>query len=106
MPINGNNMHGQPPLAERIADYDRRVNGGLEVRIDNALADLKIELLKAMTEPRSMASAHEGHSMIREELDELWDHVKADTGQGADARKEALQVAAMGLRYALDVTGL
>lgn len=92
MPIQGNNMHGG--------------NRELELRIDNALAGLKAELYSAMTKHRSMASAHEGHSVIREELDELWDHVKVDTGDTIDARKEALQVAAMGLRYALDVTGL
>lgn len=90
MPIQGNNMNGDQ----------------LARRIDQVLGLLRGELLSAMSKHRSMASAHEGHSVIREELDELWDHVKADTGQGADARKEALQVAAMGVRYALDVTGL
>lgn len=74
-------------------------------RIDEALEELREELGRAMTKHRSMASAHEGHSVIREELEELWDHVKADTGHTEEARKEALQVAAMGLRYALDVCG-
>lgn len=74
-------------------------------RAEAMLLGLRDELAKAMSKHRSMASAHEGHSVIREELEELWDHVKADTGHTEEARKEALQVAAMGLRYALDVCG-
>lgn len=76
-----------------------------EYRIDKALGLLREELLRAMTKHAPMHSAHEGHSVIREELDELWDHVKVDTGHTAEARKEAMQVAAMGLRYALDICG-
>lgn len=57
----------------------------------------------AMTRHAPMHSPHEGHSVIREELDELWEHVRADTGRTAAARKEAIQIAAMGLRYALDL---
>jgi hypothetical protein len=59
----------------------------------------------AITRHAPMNSPHEGHSVIREELDELWDHVRADTGRSTDARKEAIQIAAMGLRYALDLCG-
>lgn len=78
---------------------------GLEPRLDAALAQVKTELLRAMTKHPPMHSAHEGHSVIREELDELWDHVKLDSGDGHEAKKEALQIAAMGLRYALDICG-
>lgn len=54
--------------------------------------------------PGDFHSAHEGHSVIREELDELWDEVKRDGG-GRDlaAFKEALQVAAMAVRYATEL---
>lgn len=65
--------------------------------------ELSEALDAAMTRHAPMHSPHEGHSVIREELDELWEHVRADTGRGADARKEAIQIAAMGLRYALDL---
>lgn len=75
----------------------------LENRIDRALAQLRTELLKAMKKHPPMATAHHGYAVILEELDELWDHVKADTGQTEEARKEAMQIAAMGLRYSLDV---
>jgi hypothetical protein len=66
--------------------------------------ELKQAFNEALTKHRSMYSPHEGYSVILEELDELWDHVKADTGHTTEARKEALQVASMGLRYALDLT--
>lgn len=50
-----------------------------------------------------MHSPHEGWSVIFEELEELRDHVRADTGRSADARREAIQIAAMGLRYVLNL---
>lgn len=53
--------------------------------------------------PRLAASAHEQYSVIHEELDELWDHVKADTGYTDEAMKEAIQVAAMAVRYVLEL---
>lgn len=67
--------------------------------------ELSDALDKAMSKHPAMHSPHEGHSVIREELDELWEHVRADTGRSADARREAVQIAAMGLRYALDLCG-
>lgn len=60
------------------------------------------ELRRAMTRFAPFNSPHEGWAVIREELDELWEHVKANTGKGPEARTEAIQIAAMALRYALD----
>lgn len=65
--------------------------------------ELSDALDEAMTKWPPMHSPHEGHGVILEELDELWDHVKADTGRSPEARREAIQIAAMGLRYALDL---
>lgn len=66
--------------------------------------ELADELDHAMTKHPAMHSPHEGHSVIREELDpELWSHVCHDTGRSPEARHEALQVAAMALRYILDL---
>ncbi len=61
------------------------------------------ELERAVEKFGPMASPHEGWAVIREELDELWEHVKANTGRGPEARKEAIQVAAMALRYVFDL---
>jgi hypothetical protein len=66
--------------------------------------ELADELDRAMTKHPPMHSPHEGFSVIREELDpELWAQVCADTGRSPEARHEALQVAAMALRYILDL---
>ncbi len=66
--------------------------------------ELSDELHHAMMTYAPMHSPHEGHSVIREELDkELWEHVCNDTGRSAGARHEALQVAAMALRYIIDL---
>ncbi len=62
------------------------------------------ELQRAELKHPPMHSPHEGYAVIREEVDELWDHVKVDTGRTPDARHEAIQIAAMGARYALNLT--
>lgn len=62
------------------------------------------ELLRAMELHPPMHSPHEGHSVIREELDpELWAHVTGDTGRSADAAKEVIQLGAMAARYVYDL---
>lgn len=96
-------MSNDPLLQLELEEDKMLVDDPLYDRIEDALHGLREELHKAMTKHAPMHSAHEGHSVIREELDELWEHVRADTGHTPAARKEALQVAAMGLRYALDV---
>lgn len=46
-------------------------------------------------------SAHEGYAILREEVDELWDHVKVNQKKrDLDAmRAEAIQVAAMAIKF-------
>lgn len=62
------------------------------------------ELGRAVKAHGSMQSSHEGYAVILEELDELWEHVKTkDGGYNQYARKEAIQVAAMAMRYVLDL---
>lgn len=50
-------------------------------------------------------SAHEGYAVILEELDELWEEVRKKRLQRDNRKmlKEAIQVAAMGLRFAVDI---
>lgn len=64
-----------------------------------ALIDVLAEVRRAESKFPGFHSAHEGHSIIREELDELWEHVRANTGYSPEAYTEAKQIAAMGLRY-------
>jgi len=73
--------------------------------IDRVLADLRAEVRRALEQHRPMQSAHCGYAVILEELDELWDEVKGNRGSENSARVEALQVAAMGVRYIIDITG-
>jgi hypothetical protein len=61
------------------------------------------ELDRAMDLHGPMAGPHEGYAVILEELDELWDLVKANRGRSPEAREEAIQIAAMALRYVRDV---
>lgn len=72
-------------------------------RLDVILDWIRQEVIAASDKHAPMHSAHEGHSVLREEVEELWDHVKADTGYSPAAFNEARQVAAMGIRYILDL---
>lgn len=71
------------------------------------------ELVKARERFADMSSAHEGAAVIQEEFEELWDTVKAHkvfhrthkirSDDAAKMRKEAIQVAAMAIRFITDV---
>jgi len=67
------------------------------------LALIDAELERATTKFDRFNSAHEGWAIIREELDELWEHVKGNTGTDEAAMTEALQIATMALRYIYDL---
>jgi hypothetical protein len=71
------------------------------------LRDVIEELDKALRKHPKFNSAHEGWAVIREEVDELWDEVKVRPAKRRrdKMRKEAIQVAAMALRFALEVCG-
>jgi glutamyl-tRNA reductase len=71
------------------------------------LRDVGTELDKALRKHPKFNSAHEGWAVIREELDELWEEVRVRQAKRRPKkmRKEALQVAAMALRFALEITG-
>lgn len=51
------------------------------------------------------ANAHCGYAVILEELDELWDEIKKRHGERdlERMRREACQVAAMALRFMVDL---
>ena len=71
--------------------------------LERLAAEVVEEIRKAEALHAPMHSPHEGWSVIWEELEELREHVRADTGRSLSARKEALQIAAMGMRYALNL---
>lgn len=69
-----------------------------------ALEQVIEELRRAVSHHAPLNSPHEGYAVILEELDELWDEVKPNRGRTAAARCEAVQVAAMALRYIAELT--
>lgn len=64
-----------------------------------------MECEKAMSRFQAFNSGHEGWAVIKEELDELWERVRANQGYDDLARQEAVQIGAMALRYIYDLTG-
>lgn len=71
---------------------------------DRAVADAVLaELRRARARFPAMASAHEGYAVILEELDELWDEVKCSRCKLDTMGGEAIQVAAMAIRFVTDV---
>lgn len=79
--------------------YSRRMQA-----VDEALAKVRAEIERAVRKHRPMNSPHEAYAVIQEEVDELWDDVKADKGREECAMKEAIQIAAMGVRYVTDLS--
>lgn len=71
----------------------------------DALSAAALEAEAAMRNWPPFNSAHEGFGVLLEEVDELWDHVKTNQKRRnlRAMRDEAIQVAAMALRFAADV---
>lgn len=68
-----------------------------------AVKEAGAELSRAMGKHPPMRGPHEGYAVILEELDELWEEIKMQNIDQEAMRKEALQVAAMALRFVADV---
>lgn len=66
------------------------------------LQEVFVEARKAIGKHPPQHSPHEGYAVLQEEVDELWDEIKADRGRQGSARVEAIQAAAMAIRYVLD----
>jgi hypothetical protein len=76
------------------------VNPGLE---SLAFTDVLRELRKATGSHPGFNSAHEGYAVILEEMDELRAEVWKRNREVDLMRKEAVQVAAMAIRFLIDV---
>lgn len=97
-------------IGQEEADRDRRIfergraaalSG--DERTDWLVAIVRDELRHAREKFPPFNSPHEGKAVIEEELDELWEHVKANDGEGVEAMMEAVQIAAMAMRYVYDL---
>lgn len=71
------------------------------------MQDVAFELDQATRNWPPFNSAHEGYAVLAEEMDELWDHVKTNQRRRdlPKMQQEAIQVAAMAIRFALEVCG-
>jgi hypothetical protein len=69
------------------------------------LRDLRAEMDRAERAHGPFHSAHEGYAVILEELDELWEEVRKKRSKRSKAamRREAVQVAAMAIRFIYDL---
>jgi hypothetical protein len=83
---------------------ERTAGGGWEVKAVATIMILK-EYDRAVAANKPFNSAHEGWAVLKEEVDELWDEVKKNAKNRDPEKmlKEAVQVAAMGLRFIVDV---
>jgi len=72
---------------------------------NDAIAEIEAEVANATDHYPPFNSAHEGFSILKEEVDELWDEVRVKQGKRdvAKMRHEAMQVAAMAIRFMMDI---
>jgi hypothetical protein len=71
------------------------------MNIEDAFEVVGAELDRATSKFGPFNSAHEGYAVILEELDEAWDEIKRNDQEAAT--REMIQVAAMALRFLVDV---
>jgi hypothetical protein len=71
-------------------------------RVERFIQSVRTELNHAIKKWPPFTDKHEAYAHILEEMDELWDAIKNDEPM-LDARKEAIQVAAMAIRFCVDV---
>jgi hypothetical protein len=73
--------------------------------VANVLCAVAEELGRAFEKFPAFNSAHEGFAVLAEEVDELWDEVKKNSKTRSKDLMcaEAIQVAAMAMRFVLDV---
>lgn len=69
----------------------------------SAIAAVEKEYAEAACTFHNFQSRHEGYAIIKEELDELWEAIKTKGVKKSLVEKEATQVAAMALRFLIDL---
>lgn len=70
-------------------------------RIEDIICDVQLELRRAMSKFPRFHSAHEGYAVLKEEVEEAWEAIKAN--DPIHARIEMMQVAAMAIRFLHDI---
>lgn len=74
------------------------------MKIIDAIEEVEDEFYTASEAHGEFASAHEGFAVLKEEVDELWDEIKLGSRRDSyNMKREAVQVAAMALRFLVDI---
>jgi NTP pyrophosphatase (non-canonical NTP hydrolase) len=89
-------------LEQILTKASAQAQAGFEKFALNML-DIADEYKKATSKFGVFHNTHEGYAILKEEVDELWDAIKTNAPQ-AEIRKEAIQVAAMAIRFLCDLT--
>jgi hypothetical protein len=71
--------------------------------MDAAFELVRKELERAKNRFEDFTTYHQGYAVLKEEVDKLWDKVKAKNPDRNEVRHEAVQVAAMALRFIIDL---
>ena len=71
--------------------------------LERAAREALAEAKRAGELHHPLRSAHEGWAVLREEVDELWDEVKNRRQVTERMREEAVQVAAVAIRFLADI---
>ncbi len=74
--------------------------------VSAALKLIEQEVIRARAKFKPFYSAHEGYAVILEEVDELWAEVMLKQRNWTRLREEAIQVAAMAVRFITDITNV
>lgn len=75
-----------------------RTLSSVQLKVEN-------EIIKARESWPRFNSAHEDFAVLKEEVDELWEYVKTNQKKRdlISMQEEAIQVAAMAMRFAMEV---
>ena len=80
-----------------------------EKELNMVISAIKKEYLRAVNKFGAFHNAHEGYAVLLEEVDELWENVKLNQRiltRNEAMREEAIQVAAMAIRFIIDCGGI
>jgi hypothetical protein len=97
----------RPSMAGDASKFPAAPQRGMQMdnEMSALLPEVGDEIASAQRTWPPYNSAHEGYAVLAEEVDKLWDHVKTNQEWRAIGmmRKEAMQVAAVALRFVIEI---